>query len=138
MPQYAVISVGKVKNYDHPTEATLSRLRDADMTVFRTDINKDIIFTSDGKTVSVSTEKKTPTTNYEPETSYTTTKAFESEEQNNDVKGTDYIINRNTGKFHYTYCSSVKQMKESNKRFYTGNRDELVDEGYSPCGNCHL
>ena len=137
MPQYAVISVGKGNSYGHPTDATLSRLRDADVTVFRTDINKDIIFTSDGKTVSVSTGKKTPTTNYETETSYTTTKVFESKEQNNDVKGTDYIINRNTGKFHYTYCSSVKQMKESNKRFYTGNRDDLVSEGYSPCGNCH-
>ena len=51
--------------------------------------------------------------------------------------GTTYIININTGKFHYPDCRSVKQMKESNKMEYTGSREELIGEGYSPCGNCH-
>ena len=35
MPQYAVISVGD-NSYGHPTEDTLSRLRDADVKVYRT------------------------------------------------------------------------------------------------------
>lgn len=137
MPKYAVISVGKGNSYGHPTEATLSRLRDADVTVYRTDENRDIIFTSDGSTVSVSMGKETPIVKYDVETSRTTTTKKYNEEQNNNSKGTDYIINKNTGKFHYTYCSSVKQMKESNKKFYTGDRDDLVSQGYSPCGNCH-
>lgn len=37
MPQYAVISVGANNSYGHPTEDALSRLRDADVTVYRTD-----------------------------------------------------------------------------------------------------
>lgn len=37
----------------------------------------------------------------------------------------------------YPSCSSVKKMKASNKMFYTGTRDDLVSQGYSPCGNCH-
>ena len=34
MPDYAIISVGE-NNYGHPTEETLSRLRDADVKVYR-------------------------------------------------------------------------------------------------------
>ena len=34
-----------------------------------------------------------------------------------------YSVNTNTGKFHYPNCRSVKQMKESNKMYYTGTRD---------------
>lgn len=51
--------------------------------------------------------------------------------------GLTYTINRNTGKFHYPDCRSVKQMNESNKQEYTGSRDDLVAQGYSPCGNCN-
>lgn len=51
--------------------------------------------------------------------------------------GTDYIINTNTGKFHYPSCSSVKQMKESNKKEYTGSRDDLIAQGYDPCKRCN-
>lgn len=50
--------------------------------------------------------------------------------------GTDYILNTNTKKFHYTDCRSVKQMKEKNKKYYTGTREECIGMGYDPCGNC--
>ena len=36
--EYAVIQVGEGNSYDHPHEVILSRLRDADMTVYRTDL----------------------------------------------------------------------------------------------------
>lgn len=48
----------------------------------------------------------------------------------------DYVLNTNSKKFHIPSCSSVKQMKESNKQLYTGTRDQLIAAGYSPCGNC--
>ena len=47
-----------------------------------------------------------------------------------------YVINTNTGKFHWPGCSSVDDMKESNKWFYTGTRESVIDMGYSPCGRC--
>ena len=56
MPKYAVISVGAGNSYGHPAENTLSRLNDADVEVFRTDLLRDIICTSDGKTVTITTE----------------------------------------------------------------------------------
>lgn len=48
-----------------------------------------------------------------------------------------YVLNTNTKKFHYPSCSSVKQMKDSNKRFFDGTRDEVITQGYSPCKRCN-
>lgn len=51
--------------------------------------------------------------------------------------GQTYILNTNTHKFHYPSCSSVKQMNEANKKEYTGSRDNLIAQGYDPCGICN-
>lgn len=48
-----------------------------------------------------------------------------------------YICNTNTGKFHYPNCSSVDQMKESNKLAVTTTRDEVIAQGYVPCKRCN-
>lgn len=48
----------------------------------------------------------------------------------------DYVLNTNTHKFHYTHCKSVDKMKETNKCFFSGTREEVVRMGYEPCGNC--
>ena len=50
--------------------------------------------------------------------------------------GVDYVLNTNTGKFHYPSCSSVEDMKEKNRADFHGTREELIDMGYSPCGRC--
>ena len=47
-PQYAVVSCGKDNSYGHPHEETLSKLRDAEVEVLRTDKNGTIVFTTDG------------------------------------------------------------------------------------------
>ena len=52
------------------------------------------------------------------------------------VVGTDYVLNTNTKKFHYPYCSSVPTIKQKNRRDFTGSRDELIGMGYDPCGRC--
>lgn len=51
--------------------------------------------------------------------------------------GTTYVLNTNTYKFHYEYCSSVNQMKEKNKKYYTGDRYEVINMGYDPCKRCN-
>lgn len=65
--------------------------------------------------------------------------AYDEEETDTQSEsvGTTYIINTNTGKFHYPQCSSVGQMNDSNKEEYTGGRDDLIAQGYSPCKRCH-
>lgn len=57
--------------------------------------------------------------------------------QEPEPQGTDYILNTNTHKFHYPNCSSVGQMKESNKEFFTGSRDDVIARGYDPCKRCN-
>ena len=57
MPEYAVISVGEGNSYEHPEEGPLSRLRDAGCKILRSDLNGDIIISSDGKELSVTTDK---------------------------------------------------------------------------------
>lgn len=48
-----------------------------------------------------------------------------------------YIVNENTKKFHLPSCSSVKDINSGNKREFTGDRQELLDEEYSVCKTCH-
>ena len=150
MPEYAVISVGTGNSYGHPTDAVLSRLRDADVKVYRTDLQGDVICTSDGKTVSFSVARNAdadtlasvgPNSTQSGGNTGTTqpeqTVPPSQEEPTNAPVGTDYILNTNTHKFHYPGCSSVKQMAEKNKQSFTGTRDEVIAMGYDPCGRCH-
>jgi competence protein ComEC len=55
-PKYAVISVGDDSN-NLPKVTVSKRLSDNGIDVYRTDLNKTIIFLSDGKSVSVKTEE---------------------------------------------------------------------------------
>ena len=58
-----------------------------------------------------------------------------------DIYNTDpdvtYVLNTNTKKFHYPYCGSVTSMKESNKKETNETREELINQGYKPCGSCN-
>lgn len=52
-PLYAVISVGKGNKYEHPSEITLSRLKDANIITYRTDHDGLIEMVSDGKDIII-------------------------------------------------------------------------------------
>ena len=56
-PEYAVISVGQDNSYGHPHREVMSRLRDAEVTVLRTDMQGHIVCYSDGQTVWFVTER---------------------------------------------------------------------------------
>lgn len=47
-----------------------------------------------------------------------------------------YILNTNSHKFHYPWCSSVDDIKEKNKKDFFGTRDEVIALGYEPCKRC--
>ena len=49
----------------------------------------------------------------------------------------EYVLNKNTMKFHYPSCNSVKDIKDENRWDYTGTREEIIDMGYDPCKRCH-
>ena len=120
MPRYGVISVGADNTYGHPSEAVLSRLRDADVAVYRTDLQGDIVMESDGKTVRVQTQKNGA--DAQP-----TGGGPVAEE------GT-YIGNLNSKKFHRPTCDSLPA--EKNQVFFD-SRAEAVEQGYVPCKRCN-
>ena len=125
MPEYAVIQVGKDNSYGHPTEDTLSRLRDADVKVYRNDLQGTVICTSDGMSVTFSTEK-----NESVQTNPTVTVTPEANEPD-DIGA--YIGNKNSKKFHLPTCKNLPAEKN---RVYLSSRQEAIGGGYDPCGNC--
>lgn len=51
--------------------------------------------------------------------------------------GCDYVLNTNTEKFHYPSCSSVEDIKPSNRQDYCGTREEVIEMGFDPCKRCN-
>lgn len=48
----------------------------------------------------------------------------------------EYVLNTNTMKFHLKSCSGAGEISDTNKEFSNKTREELIGEGYSPCGRC--
>ena len=111
-PEYTVISCGKGNSYGHPTDKILNKLTTAKIAFFRTDEMGSIVASTDGKDVQFS-NKTTPIT----------------------PPVINLIGNKNSKVFHYSWCTSVTNMKEKNKVNFE-NRDACVDAGYVPCNNC--
>lgn len=51
-------------------------------------------------------------------------------------KQQDYILNVKNKKFHKPDCSAASDISSANKQDFTGTRDQLIAQGYSPCGIC--
>lgn len=127
-PTYAVISCGKDNSYGHPHSETLAKLASAGVEVLRTDELGDIYCTSDGTEVTFS---------YGEYHKDADTSAAEIEEpQQPDTISETYILNTNSRKFHRPDCSSTSQISDANREEYTGTREELIEQGYTPCGYC--
>lgn len=117
MPEYAVISCETGNSYGHPHEETLSRLRDADVTLYRTDMQGTVVAASDGKEISFAVEK-----NPDAVTNPT------------DGSAEDYYIgNLNSQVFHRPTCSGLPA-EQNQTKFDT--REDALDAGYTPCGRC--
>lgn len=56
-PSYAVVSAGADNEYGHPHPDTLSKIKVRGIRLYRTDQQGTIVFTSDGKTISVNTQE---------------------------------------------------------------------------------
>ena len=133
-PGYAIISCGKDNAYGHPSMETLQRLQNHGISIFRTDEQGTIVAYSDGydiwydQVASDDWVNRSIQVGEEPE---------EAEPQETQTQEYTYVCNTNTKKFHYPDCKSVNQMKEENRLFTSLSREELLAEGYEPCGNCN-
>ncbi len=150
LPDYAIISVGAGNSYGHPDDAVLSRLRDADVQVFRTDMQGDIVVTSDGENITI-----TPSRNANALTNPT---LVDGSGQNS--QGSEYIVTpqptaaptpmpipeptqeperqeemvwipRTGSKYHNNpSCSNMKNPSQV-------TLDEAIRQGYEPCKKCY-
>ena len=73
------------------------------------------------------------------EIDYATGKSQEAETTPSVPEGekNNYIANKNSKKFHVPTCTWVTKMSESNKEYHTSTYDEMIANGYSPCGTCN-
>lgn len=121
-PSYGVISCGVDNDYGHPHDEPLSRLRDADVELYRTDLQGHIVCTSDGKTVSFTTKKDAALTN-----------PTEADGSGQKGQTEQFIGNINSKKFHLPSCSSLPAEKN---RMIFDTYEQAEDAGYTPCGGC--
>ena len=49
----------------------------------------------------------------------------------------DFVLNTNTKKFHLPSCGNAEKIQKENKENFTGDRQQLVKNGYEPCGSCN-
>ena len=60
----------------------------------------------------------------------------EDSKNNGAADNCDYVINKNSKKFHLPDSSCVDRMKEENREYFIGTKEELIEDDYSPCGIC--
>lgn len=143
-PEYAIISCGTNNRYGHPHQKTMDKLQEYGIPVFRTDLQGTILAETDGSSISWSVD---------PCNDYSSGRLFDNSDNvtihadiptGNDLEPSQtpsssatYILNINSKKIHYPYCSSVNQMKDKNKQEYSGSIEDIILQGYSPCKNCN-
>lgn len=114
-PAYGVISVGKGNDYGHPHKEPLSRLRQAGVTILRTDELGAIQAVSDGKEVTFTWANQSAA----PENAEAAEQVF--------------IGNKNSKKFHAPDCKNLPAEKNSVE---FSSYQQAIDAGYTPCGSC--
>ena len=114
-PKTAVISCGVNNEYGHPASQTVSRLEAIGTEILRTDQMGDIVIRAaqDGS-YALADNALTP----------------QSDES------VSFIVNTRTGKFHDPNCPSVRDIMPQNRLEFSGDRESLLEKGYTPCGRC--
>lgn len=136
-PEYSIISCGEDNSYGHPHIETLNRLSDIGSEIYRTDELGTIVAVSNGKDLSITSDEVIEIPLAPLEILNTPLVPDSSEvKETPAISETNYVGNKNSLVFHKTDCSSVADMKESNKIFFT-IRQNAVDQGYTPCGRCN-
>ncbi|MDR3119938.1 MAG: MBL fold metallo-hydrolase [Clostridiales bacterium] len=132
MPRYAVVSCGADNPYGHPHEAVLSKLRDADVVLYRTDLDGTITAVSDGKTVRFSVEKNGGAES-RARSDPAATFAASPDVAETEADRTAYIGNKNTRKLHSPACQSLPDEKN---RVSFDTLDGALAAGYEKHAAC--
>lgn len=114
-PDWAVISCGQGNSYGHPHDEVISRLEDADVSCYRTDLTGTVVAVTDGNAITFTAGSPAVS----PSASQTAQAV--------------YIGNKNSHKFHLPTCANLP--KEENRVEFSDYAD-AISSGYQPCGGC--
>jgi competence protein ComEC len=136
-PAISIIEVGAGNDYGHPTQRTLNALKKIGSKVYRTDLNGNIVITTDGQTYSVAAENQsgriagataqTGTSNFTQSSTPITTSSTVSQQ---------FVGSTKLNKYHYPSCSTARKIKPANMIWFISSEDARAHR-YMPCGICH-
>lgn len=126
-PDYVIASCGLGNDYGHPSRRVTELLSEHQLPFYRTDMQGTIDFVMMPEKILFS---QSPCNNYTP--------GKDMPSDSNDFHSEDYtyILNTRTHRFHLPDCNSVTEMSDRNRRGSNMSREELLQEGYTPCGSC--
>ncbi|WP_243450422.1 ComEC/Rec2 family competence protein [Desulfosporosinus sp. Sb-LF] len=139
-PKYAVISVGQGNSYGHPAQTTIARLTNIGSKVYRTDQSGTIVAEADGTNITfnvianeVQPRAPSTTTSTPPPAAPSSTTSNPAPVPASSAALVHYVVNTKSLKFHLPTCSGLPTTNRADK---DSTRENLIKEGYSPCGIC--
>ena len=123
-PRYVFFSCGEGNAYGHPSAKTLQTVQDAGAEIFRTDRQGGVTAYSDGTQTWFSVD---PCQDWSPGNPLSAASSAAG----------GYVLNKRSMRFHRPDCDSVRQMSPSNREDSKATREELIAQGYRPCGACN-
>ena len=134
--EYGVICVGS-NSYGHPTSEALSRLSSAGVSVYRTDLNGNVVFSTNGATLTLpngSTDNTGSGSGVVSGGSFGGGSSSGGSSGGTTSTSDIFIGNTETKVFHLPTCSNLPAASKQNVMY---NYWWIVNiAGYTPCGRC--
>jgi beta-lactamase superfamily II metal-dependent hydrolase len=133
-PAVSVIEVGTGNDYGHPTSKTLAALKSTGSAIYRTDLDGNIVVTTDGEGITVTTGRSSCSGIAPAVPAITSTQATPTAMAAS-LDG-PFVGSSKSDKYHYATCSAAKKIKSSNLVTFSSSAEARA-AGYVPCGICH-
>ena len=137
--EYGVICVGAGNSYGHPTSDTLNRLANAGTSVYRTDKNGNIVFSTNGAVLTLPSGTTDNTGSGSGLSSGSSSSSGSSGSSSSGSSSSSsssntFIGNTETKVFHLPTCSNLPAASKQNVMY---NYWWIINiAGYTPCGRC--
>lgn len=141
-PAISIIEVGAGNDYGHPTKKTLSALQNTGSKIYRTDLDGDIVVTTDGQSCTVTTGKQSwntaSTAPKDTSSAITWTNGATSSTTATAATSSNgpFVGSAKSDKYHYQSCSGAQKIKSANLVTFSSSADARA-QGYVPCRICH-
>ena len=125
-PEVAIICCGTGNSYGHPHQETLNKLQNIGAEIYRTDLNGNIVVSTDGSTYSVSTQKEAVSPIIRPAG---TPPALPVSSQG------EYVGSKKSNKYHKPDCRYAEKIEWANQIWFS-SKEEAEAAGYEACKVC--